>query len=90
VPVDDGRVLATRRRKAEHSDTFVKMIPSWVEAVIPLGIIATMVAAMGGFQGGVHHLFHGKPKLVGADEWDRLVEKRDKLLREGIETGKSH
>jgi len=57
------------------------MFPAWIEAVVPLGIIATMVAAMGGLQGGVHHLFYGKPKLVGADDWDRLVEKRDERLK---------
>lgn len=58
------------------------MIPAWVEAVVPLGIIATMIAAMGGLQGGVHHLFYGKPKLINADEWDRLVAKRDERLVE--------
>jgi len=58
------------------------MFPSWIEAVVPLGIIATMVAAMGGLQGGVQHLFYGKPKLVGADDWDRLVKKRDEILKE--------
>lgn len=65
------------------------MIPAWVEAVIPLGIIATMVAAMGGLQGGVHQLFYGKPKLIGADEFDRLIEKRDKRLLGEWQAGKS-
>lgn len=65
------------------------MIPAWVEAVIPLGIIATMVAAMGGLQGGVQHLFYGKPKLIGADDFDRLVEKRDKRLLDRWQAGAS-
>lgn len=58
------------------------MIPAWVEAVIPLGIIASMVAAMGGLQVGVDKLMYGKPKLTGADAWDRMVQKRDKRLME--------
>ncbi len=57
------------------------MIPAWVEAVLPLGIIATMIAAMGGLQGGVQHLTYGKPKLIGADNWDRLMNKRDETIR---------
>jgi NADH dehydrogenase (ubiquinone) 1 alpha subcomplex subunit 1 len=58
------------------------MIPAWIEAIVPLAIIATMVAAMGGAQGGMHHLFFGKPKLVGADHWDRLLDARDARVKE--------
>lgn len=58
------------------------MIPAWVEAVIPLAIIATAVATMGGLQGGVHKLFYGKPKAIGQDEWDRWLVKRDEKLKE--------
>ena len=57
------------------------MIPSWVEAVIPLGIIVGMISAAGGLQGGVHHLFYGKPKLIAADDFDRMVEKRDERMK---------
>lgn len=57
------------------------MVPAWFEAVLPLGIIATMVATMGGLQGGVQQLMFGKPKLVGADNWDRLTAKRDEQLK---------
>lgn len=57
------------------------MFPAWIEAMVPLGIITAMIATMGGLQGGVQHLFYGKPKLVGADDWDRLVEKRDEKLK---------
>lgn len=59
------------------------MFPAWFEAVLPLGIIATMIATMGGLQGGVQHMMYGKPKLVGADAWDRLMDRRDQTLREG-------
>jgi hypothetical protein len=58
------------------------MIPSWVESLVPLAIIATAVAGMGGLQGGVHHLFYGKPKAVGNDKWDRLMEKRDERIKQ--------
>jgi hypothetical protein len=57
------------------------MIPAWLEALIPLGIIATAVAGMGGLQGGVHHLFFGKPKAIGQDDWDRLIVQRDEQLK---------
>lgn len=33
-------------------------------------------------QGAVHHLFNGKPKATGVDEWDRLVAARDAKLLE--------
>lgn len=65
------------------------MIPAWVEAVIPLGIIATMVAAIGGLQGGVDKLMHGKPKLVVADDWDRLAQRRDKRILQEWQNGKA-
>lgn len=58
------------------------MFPAWVEAVIPLCLITGLLGAAGGLQYGVHHLFNGKPKLVGADAFDRLVEKRDEKLME--------
>ncbi|PSC74373.1 NADH dehydrogenase [ubiquinone] 1 alpha subcomplex subunit 1 [Micractinium conductrix] len=58
------------------------MLPAWVEACVPLVLIATFVSAMGGLQGAVHHLFNGKPKATGVDEWDRLVAARDAKLLE--------
>jgi len=34
-------------------------------------------------QGAVQHVFYGKPKGTGLDEWDRLVAARDaRLLQE--------
>lgn len=57
------------------------MIPAWVEAVVPLGVIAAMVTAMGGLQDGAHRLYYGKPKLVGSDAFDRNLMKRDETLK---------
>lgn len=37
---------------------------------------------MGGLQGGVHHLFYGRPKAHGQDDWDRLMEKRDQRIQQ--------
>eukprot|EP00890_Picochlorum_soloecismus_P004241 jgi/Picsp_1/4818/NSC_02186-R1_nadh dehydrogenase len=56
------------------------MVPSWVEAVLPLGIIAVMVTAMGGLQDGVHRLYYGKPKLVAADAFDKKLMQRDEEI----------
>lgn len=56
------------------------MIPAWVEAIVPLAIITVAVGAMGGLQGVVQQLVYGKPKPIGADEWDRLVETRDRRV----------
>ena len=58
------------------------MIPAWVEAVVPLAIIATAVAGMGGLQGVVHKAFWGKPKPIGSDDWDRLLESRDAQVKQ--------
>ena len=58
------------------------MFPAWIEAVVPLGLIVFLVGSAGGLQAGVHYLFNGKPKLVNADEFDKLVEKRDKRVLE--------
>ena len=58
------------------------MFPAWIEAVVPLVLITGLISAAGGLHKGVHHLFYGKPKLIGADDFDRLVEKRDQKLME--------
>jgi NADH dehydrogenase (ubiquinone) 1 alpha subcomplex subunit 1 len=47
------------------------------ESAPPFALIIAMLGGMGGIQAGVHKLFHGKPKAVGADAWDRAAEKRD-------------
>ncbi|KAL4450578.1 hypothetical protein ABPG77_000934 [Micractinium sp. CCAP 211/92] len=53
------------------------MLAPWLEACVPLVLITSFVAAMGGLQGAVQHVFYGKPKATGADDWDRLVAARD-------------
>lgn len=58
------------------------MFPAWIEAVVPLVLITGLIGAAGGLQLGVQHLFYGKPKLVGADDFDRIVEKRDARILE--------
>lgn len=58
------------------------MFPAWIEAVVPLVLITGLIGAAGGLQAGVHHLFYGKPKLICADDFDRLVEKRDQRVME--------
>jgi NADH dehydrogenase (ubiquinone) 1 alpha subcomplex subunit 1 len=40
------------------------------------------VTAMGGVQYLVHHAFEGKPKAVGADNFDRLLKYRDERLKD--------
>jgi hypothetical protein len=57
------------------------VVPAWLEAAVPLGIITAMLSAMGGLQGGVQHLFFGKPKLVGATDWDRMLALRDERMQ---------
>jgi NADH dehydrogenase (ubiquinone) 1 alpha subcomplex subunit 1 len=58
------------------------VFPAWLEAVVPLAIVTVAVAAMGGSQGGIQQLFFGKPKLVGADHWDRLLDERDARIKQ--------
>jgi hypothetical protein len=57
------------------------MVPAWVEAVVPLGLIAIMVTAQGVLVGGTHKLYYGKPKLVGGDAFDARLSERDEESR---------
>ncbi|THU59768.1 hypothetical protein C4D60_Mb07t05540 [Musa balbisiana] len=52
----------------------------WLEAVIPLGIIAGMLCVMGNAQYYIHRAVHGRPKHIGNDVWDVAMERRDKKL----------
>lgn len=47
------------------------------ESLPPLIIITGAITAMGAIQQGVHRVFHGKPKAVAADAWDRQLDRRD-------------
>ena len=52
------------------------------ESLPPLVIIAGAVTAMGAIQQGVHRFFHGKPKAVAADVWDRKLAARDAVIND--------
>ncbi|QCE12148.1 NADH dehydrogenase [ubiquinone] 1 alpha subcomplex subunit 1 [Vigna unguiculata] len=54
----------------------------WMEAVLPLGIIAGMLCVMGNAQYYIHRAAHGRPKHIGNDLWDVAMERRDKKLHE--------
>lgn len=57
-----------------------KMGWRWVEAVLPLGIIAGMLCIAGNVQYVIHTKAHGRPKHIGNDMWDVAMERRDKNL----------
>ena len=52
------------------------------ESFPPFAIIVGAITAMGGVQYLVHHAFEGKPKAVGADNFDRLLKYRDERLKD--------
>ncbi|URD97638.1 NADH dehydrogenase (ubiquinone) 1 alpha subcomplex, partial [Musa troglodytarum] len=54
----------------------------WLEAVLPLGIIAGMLCVMGNAQYYIHRAAHGRPKHIGNDVWDVAMERRDKKIVE--------
>ncbi|GMH30085.1 hypothetical protein Nepgr_031928 [Nepenthes gracilis] len=54
----------------------------WLEAALPLGIIAGMLCIMGNAQYYIHKAYHGRPKHIGNDVWDVAMERRDKKLVE--------
>eukprot|EP01018_Ginkgo_biloba_P015991 Gb_31613 [translate_table: standard] len=54
----------------------------WMEAMLPMGIIAGMLCVMGGSQYLIHKAAYGKPKHVRSDRWDVAMERRDKRLLE--------
>nr|XP_025695892.1 NADH dehydrogenase [ubiquinone] 1 alpha subcomplex subunit 1 [Arachis hypogaea] len=71
-----------KRREREREERSVKMNLRWMEAMLPLGIIAGMLCAMGGIQYTIHKAAHGRPKHIGNDMWDVAMERRDKKLME--------
>ncbi|KAL4190046.1 hypothetical protein AMTRI_Chr08g210080 [Amborella trichopoda] len=54
----------------------------WLEALLPLGIIAGMLCVMGNAQYYIHKAAHGRPKHIGNDVWDVAMERRDKKIME--------
>ena len=59
------------------------------ESAPPFVLIMVMLGGMGGIQAGVHKLFHGKPKAVGSDAWDRATVARDARVVAGGGAGSS-
>ncbi|XP_039132613.1 NADH dehydrogenase [ubiquinone] 1 alpha subcomplex subunit 1 [Dioscorea cayenensis subsp. rotundata] len=54
----------------------------FLEAMLPLGIIAGFLCVMGNTQYYIHKAVHGRPKHVGNDMWDVAMERRDKKIVE--------
>ncbi|XP_076904885.1 NADH dehydrogenase [ubiquinone] 1 alpha subcomplex subunit 1 [Bidens hawaiensis] len=52
----------------------------FLEAVLPLGIIAGMLCIAGNIQYTIHKAAHGRPKHIGNDLWDVAMERRDKKI----------
>ena len=50
------------------------------ESAPPFIAILALVGGMAGIQAGVQKLFHGKPKPVGVDAWDRATVRRDERV----------
>ena len=63
----------TREKKTEHMP---------LESLPPFAIIVGAITAIGGIQYAAHVLPMGKPKAVGLDNFDRLLERRDQRIRE--------
>uniref|UniRef100_UPI001CB98492 NADH dehydrogenase [ubiquinone] 1 alpha subcomplex subunit 1 n=1 Tax=Erigeron canadensis TaxID=72917 RepID=UPI001CB98492 len=54
----------------------------FLEAVLPLGIIAGFLCIAGNIQYTIHKAAHGRPKHIGNDMWDVAMERRDKKIVE--------
>ncbi|WVZ05860.1 hypothetical protein V8G54_019206 [Vigna mungo] len=89
VMIEDQRVIKIRKRLRVKEERVGrregrrrKMNLRWMEAVLPLGIIAGMLCVMGNAQYYIHKAAHGRPKHIGNDLWDVAMERRDKKLHE--------
>ena len=51
------------------------------ESAPPLIIITGAITVMGAIMGGTHYLAYGKPKPISHDAFDRLLERRDSVLK---------
>jgi len=63
----------TKKKNTEHMP---------LESLPPFAIIVGAITAIGGIQYAAHVLPMGKPKAVGLDNFDRLLERRDQRIRE--------
>ena len=53
---------------------------AWWEALVPMGVIAGAMCAMGGIIYGLDHLETGKPKPMRLDMFDHYCMQRDKRI----------
>ncbi|KAG7033699.1 NADH dehydrogenase [ubiquinone] 1 alpha subcomplex subunit 1, partial [Cucurbita argyrosperma subsp. argyrosperma] len=81
------RRARSHRRNPEISTADREMGWRWLEAALPLGIIAGMLCIMGNAQYHIHKAAHGRPKHIGNDMWDVAMERRDKKLVENVSAG---
>ena len=63
----------TKKKNTEHMP---------LESLPPFANIVGAITAIGGIQYAAHVLPMGKPKAVGLDNFDRLLERRDQRIRE--------
>jgi len=54
----------------------------FLEAMLPLGIIAGALCVMGASQHFIHKAAYGRPKHVRSDKWDVAMDRRDRSLME--------
>ena len=59
-----------------------------VESIPPFAIIVGAIGAMGGLQYLAHGVGNSKPRAIGQDAFDRLVQARDERLKKGSGTQK--
>ena len=64
----------------QHTKKSTEHMP--LESLPPFAIIVGAITAIGGIQYAAHVLPMGKPKAVGLDNFDRLLERRDQRIRE--------
>jgi NADH dehydrogenase (ubiquinone) 1 alpha subcomplex subunit 1 len=86
APNQPGWTILKKREREEKSGAEKRRVDQekmgwrWVEAVLPLGIIAGMLCIAGNVQYAIHTKAHGRPKHIGNDMWDVAMERRDKNL----------
>jgi len=97
LPKSKSKLFATKtkKRRKKNGEAFIFITRSFdrelffhtetvmpLEALPPFAIIVGAITAIGGIQYAAHVLPMGKPKAVGLDNFDRLLEKRDQRIRE--------
>ncbi|KAI4341914.1 hypothetical protein MLD38_026583 [Melastoma candidum] len=79
-----GREGCRERERARERGRRKEMGLRWMEAALPLGIIAGMLCLMGNIQYQIHKTANGRPKHIGSDLWDVAMERRDKNLLDSL------